>query len=90
MAINQGAPMPTPTASPAAEKARRLRGCGPSAMPFTSIADHASAHRPGPAPWGEWCGQAEWTRFARLIHRHVRVVGGPAVRAAHGGNLKLP
>jgi hypothetical protein len=28
-------------------------------------------------------------RFARLMHRRVRVLGGPAVRAAHGGNLKL-
>jgi hypothetical protein len=27
-------------------------------------------------------------RFARLIHRPVRVLGGPAVRAAYGGNLK--
>jgi hypothetical protein len=27
-------------------------------------------------------------RFARLIHRPVRVLGGPAVRAASGGNLK--
>jgi hypothetical protein len=29
-------------------------------------------------------------RFARLIHRPVRVLGGPAVRAAHGGNPSLP
>jgi hypothetical protein len=29
-------------------------------------------------------------RFARLIHRRVRVLGGPAVRAACGGNLSLP
>jgi hypothetical protein len=27
-------------------------------------------------------------RFARLIHRHGRVLGGPAVRAACGGNLE--
>jgi hypothetical protein len=27
-------------------------------------------------------------RFARLIHRRGRVLGGPAVRAACGGNLK--
>jgi hypothetical protein len=27
-------------------------------------------------------------RFARLIHRRVRVLGGPAVRAAFGGDLK--
>jgi hypothetical protein len=27
-------------------------------------------------------------RFARLIHRPVRVLGGPAARAASGGNLK--
>jgi hypothetical protein len=29
-------------------------------------------------------------RFARLIHRPVRVLGGPAVRAARGANLGLP
>jgi hypothetical protein len=29
-------------------------------------------------------------RFARLIHRRVRAFGGPAVRAAFGGNLSLP
>jgi hypothetical protein len=38
---------------------------------------------------GEWSGQAEWMRFARLIHRPVRVLGGPAVRAALGANLSL-
>jgi hypothetical protein len=27
-------------------------------------------------------------RFARLIHRPVRVLGGPSARAAFGGNLK--
>jgi len=37
------------------------------------------------APRGEWSGQAEWMRFARLIHRPVRVLGGPAVRAAFRG-----
>jgi hypothetical protein len=29
-------------------------------------------------------------RFARLIQRLGRVLGGPAVRAAFGGNLILP
>jgi hypothetical protein len=29
-------------------------------------------------------------RFARLIDRRGRVLGGPAVRAACGGNLSLP
>jgi hypothetical protein len=29
-------------------------------------------------------------RFARLIHRRVRVLGGPAVRAACGGSQTLP
>jgi hypothetical protein len=28
-------------------------------------------------------------RFARLMHRRVRVLGGPTVRAASGGNLSL-
>jgi hypothetical protein len=29
-------------------------------------------------------------RFARLIHRRVRVLGVPSARAACGGNLSLP
>jgi hypothetical protein len=29
-------------------------------------------------------------RFARLIDRRGRVLGGPSVRAAFGGNLSLP
>jgi hypothetical protein len=29
-------------------------------------------------------------RFARLIQRRIRVLGGPAVRVAFGGNLGLP
>jgi hypothetical protein len=29
-------------------------------------------------------------RFARLIQRPVRDLGGPAARAACGGNLNLP
>jgi hypothetical protein len=29
-------------------------------------------------------------RFARLMQRRVRVLGGPAVRAACGGSLSLP
>jgi len=29
-------------------------------------------------------------RFARLIQWRVRDLGGPAVRAAFGGNLSLP
>jgi hypothetical protein len=27
-------------------------------------------------------------RFVRLMHRPVRVLGGPSARAAFGGNLK--
>jgi hypothetical protein len=29
-------------------------------------------------------------RFARLIQRRVRDLGGPSVRAASGGNQRLP
>jgi hypothetical protein len=36
-------------------------------------------------PRGEWSGQGEWMRFARLIDRPGRVLGGPSVRAAFGG-----
>jgi hypothetical protein len=41
------------------------------------------------APSGEWCGRVVM-RFARLTHRRGRDLGGPAVRAACGGNLSLP
>ena len=41
-------------------------------------------------PRGEWSGQAEWMRFAQLIDRPVRVLGGPAVRATYGGSQTLP
>jgi hypothetical protein len=41
-------------------------------------------------PRGSGAAQAEWMRFARLIHRPVRVLGGPAVRAAFGGSPSLP
>jgi hypothetical protein len=44
-----------------------------------------AAHGP---PQGEWSGRPEWMRFARLIHRAVRILGGPAVRAASGGHRK--
>src|SRR5215216_7006705 len=37
------------------------------------------------APSGEWSGRAGVVRFARLIHRRGRVLGGPSVRAASGG-----
>jgi hypothetical protein len=39
------------------------------------------------APLGEWSGQAEWVRFARLMHRHGRDLGVPAARAASGGSF---
>jgi hypothetical protein len=50
-------------------------------------------------PSGEWSGRAgrcasrggalrAAVRFARLIHRPVRDLGGPSVRAAFGGNLR--
>jgi hypothetical protein len=39
-------------------------------------------------PLGEWRGRAERLRFARLIHRPIRVLGVPSAGAACGGNLK--
>jgi hypothetical protein len=42
---------------------------------------------PPRGPSGEWSGQAEWMRFARLIQTPGR--GGAAARAAYGGNLSL-
>jgi hypothetical protein len=41
-----------------------------------------------PAPLGGVERPRRVVRFARLIHWPVRVLGGPAVRAACGGNLK--
>jgi hypothetical protein len=42
------------------------------------------------APFGGVVRPRRVVRFARLIHRRVRVLGGPSVRAASGGNLSLP
>jgi hypothetical protein len=44
---------------------------------------------PGQMPLGGVERPRRKERFARLIHRRVRVLGGPAVRAACGGDLKL-
>ena len=44
----------------------------------------------GHAPSGEWSGRAGKVRFARLIQRRGRDLGGPSARAAFGGNLSLP
>src|SRR5215213_3921539 len=71
-------------------------GCCPSAAGCRATVCGAS-RRTTPAtsgywagpPTGEWSGQAERMRFARLIHRPVRVLGGPAVRAASGGDPSL-
>jgi hypothetical protein len=67
---------------------RRLDGGSPLVMPPRGA---SRPHKPRPTgpPQGERSGQAERMRFARLIQRPVRVLGGPAVRAAFGGNLSL-
>jgi hypothetical protein len=65
---------------------RRPEGLFPLLMPLGGQSAAVSA-----ADWppsGEWCGQAERMRFARLMQRPGRLLGGPAVRAAFGGNLK--
>jgi hypothetical protein len=41
------------------------------------------------APLGGVVPPRRVVRFARLIHRRGRVAGGPAVRAAYGGNQSL-
>jgi hypothetical protein len=41
------------------------------------------------APSGEWSGRAGWWLRA-IDQRPGRVLGGPAVRAASGGNLSRP
>jgi hypothetical protein len=46
-----------------------------------------SAVFPGHAPSGEWSELGK-VRFARLMHSGARVLGGPAVRVAFGGDLK--
>src|SRR4029450_6802167 len=43
----------------------------------------------GQSPYGGVEGTGRAVRFARLIHRPVRVLGGPSARAAFGGNLSL-
>src|SRR5829696_4316258 len=48
--------------------------------------DHLRAHGLS----GEWCGRAECMRFARLMHRPGRVLGGSSVRAASGGIPACP
>jgi hypothetical protein len=63
--------------------------------PHLAVVDHdlPPVSNPGPrphiidseyGPLGEWSGQAARC-FARLMHRPVRALGGPAVRAAGGG-----
>jgi hypothetical protein len=63
---------------------RTLRG--PPAYP--SVARYRSLLAMPPS--GEWSGPRRAVRFARLIHRRVRDLGGPTARAAYGGNLTLP
>jgi hypothetical protein len=48
------------------------------------------SERPGCMPPRGVVRPGRVVRFARLIHRRGRVLGGPAVRAAFGGNLSLP
>jgi hypothetical protein len=53
-------------------------------VPLASLAERISAGQWPPCGGVERPGRA--VRFARLIHRPVRVLGGPAVRAACGGD----
>jgi hypothetical protein len=46
-------------------------------------------HRGRRAPLGGVVRTGRVVRFARLIQRPVRVLGGPSARAAYGGNLSL-
>jgi hypothetical protein len=48
------------------------------------------AHLSSSVPLGGVERPRRAVRFARLTHRRVRVLGGPAVRAACGGNLACP
>jgi hypothetical protein len=62
----------------------------PYALGCVPLASLASASvLVSPPSRGEWSGRRRVVRFARLIHRPVRVLGGPSARAAFGGNLSL-
>jgi hypothetical protein len=88
--------------APVACPALRRAGC---AVSYTLPADQAGGrvlvlldmlwlgHDATPAsrrPLGGVVRPRRAVRFARLMHRRVRALGGPSVRAAFGGNLGLP
>jgi hypothetical protein len=81
--------------SPLPIPARYYRGRGLDPPRVPTPATRVPPHRPGGGfalvmpPTGEWSGQAERMRFARLIHRPGRVLGVPSARAACGGHLSL-
>ena len=63
---------------------------------LSELLQHIAATQPGLGhtsaygPLGGVVRPRRKERFARLIHRRVRVLGGPSARAARGGNLSLP
>jgi hypothetical protein len=69
---------PSPRGSGLSVQVKPLRGASRPQKP-----------RPTGPPQGEWSGRAERCASRDLIQRRGRVLGGPSVRAACGGNLSL-
>jgi hypothetical protein len=64
----------------------------PVILPATDGGGHSAwvtRFAAGQVPFGGVVRPRREVRFARLIHRRGRVLGGPAVRAACGGSLSL-
>jgi hypothetical protein len=68
----------------------RLAQCSAACSPRLPGVVHSTSSRVAHGPLGGVERRGRKVRFARLIHRPVRVLGEPAVRAACGGNLSLP
>jgi hypothetical protein len=75
---HRATPLSRPTSGPRPPtRVPRLIPTPATRVPHPLTSDAVPA---GYAPRGAWSGQAEWMRFARLIDRPGRVLGGPAVR----------
>jgi hypothetical protein len=76
--------------SPGAATRTRVPTLVPTHAGGVPPASPARQHRSSSVPFGGVERALGKVRFARLIHSGARVLGGPAVRAACGGNPSLP